>query len=220
MREGLSDTNPVIGTGRREEVSRSRVLNEDELRIVWNALLHDEFSSIVRLLILTGQRREEIGGLRWSELIDGKIILPSERTKNKRAHIIPLSEAAQAIIDAQRRRGDREYVFGRGAGGFSGWSRSKARLDVRIAEMIGHPLPGWTLHDIRRSCVTHMAELGCAPHIIEALINHVSGYKHGVHGIYNRSTYEREKRVALQTWTNNVLALVEKRESKIVTLRV
>jgi integrase len=219
MREGLVDANPVIGTGRREEVSRSRVLNEHELRIVWHALGDDEFSSIVRLLILTGQRREEIGGLRWPELVDGKIILPSERTKNKREHIIPLSEPAQAIVDAQPRRRDREYVFGRGIRGFSGWSRSKARLDARVAEMIGHPLPGWTLHDIRRSCVTHMADLGGSPHIIEALINHISGHKHGVHGIYNRSTYEREKRIALQTWANHVLALVEKREGKIVTPR-
>jgi integrase len=219
MREGLADANPVIGTGRREEVSRARVLNEDELLIVWQALGNDEFSAIVRLLILTGQRREEIGGLRWSELVNDRIILPSERTKNKREHVIPLSEPAQAIIDAQPRRRDREHVFGRGTGGFSGWSRCKARLDARVAEMMGHPLPGWTLHDIRRSCATHMAELGAAPHIIEAILNHVSGHKHGIHGVYNRSTYEREKRVALQMWTNHVLALLEKRESEVVTLR-
>ena len=218
LREGLAEANPVIGTGRREEASRSRVLSEPELRAVWQALGDDEFSAIVRLLILTGQRREEIGGLRWSELVDGKIILPPDRTKNKRGHVIPLSDPAQAIIDAQPRRYGRDYVFGRGAGGFSGWSRCKARLDARIAEVIGHPLPGWTLHDIRRSCVTHMAELGVPPHIIEAVVNHISGHKGGVAGIYNKSMHEREKVSSLILWGNHITSIIESRPTKVVSL--
>jgi integrase len=157
MREGLADANPVIGTGRRVEASRSRVLSSNELRTVWSALTDDEFGAIVKLLILTGQRREEIGSLRWSEVADDKIVLPDERTKNKREHIIPLALPAQAILEGQPRHDGREYVFGRGLGGFSGWSRCKARLDDRIAKIIGHPLPGWVLHDIRRSVVTASA---------------------------------------------------------------
>jgi integrase len=219
--EGITDHNPVTGTARREEAARSRVLSEDELLIVWRTLGDDQFSAIVRLLILTAQRREEIGGLMWCEIdLDAGVIrLPAERVKNKRSHSVPLPAPARAVLEAQPQGEGREFVFGRGQGGFSGWSRSKTRLDLRIAEMTGHPLPGWTLHDLRRSVVTGMAEIGTQPHVIEAVINHVSGHKAGVAGIYNRSAYEREKRVALQTWTEHLLALVEKRESKIVTLR-
>jgi integrase len=220
MQEGVADANPVIGTGRREEKSRDRVLSSDEIRHIWRALGDDEFSTIVRLLILTGQRREEIGGLRWFEIGDGKITLPPERTKNAREHTIPLSEPTRAILDALPPRENRDLVFGRGERGFSGWSRSKARLDQCIAELVGHPLPAWTLHDIRRSVVTHMAEVGVQPHIIEAVINHVSGHKGGVSGIYNRAHYEREKAAALSLWGEHLVALIEERRSKIVPLRV
>jgi integrase len=221
MREGLADNNPVIGTGRREEASRSRVLANAELRIIWSALGDDEFSAIVRLLTLTGQRREEIGSLCWSEvdLEAGVIRLPAERVKNKREHTVPLSAPARTIVEAQPRRDGRDYVFGRGAGGFSGWSRCKARLDRRIAQMVGHPLPAWILHDLRRSVVTGMAELSVHPHVIEAVINHVSGSKAGVAGIYNRSSYAREKAAALALWGEHVTAVVEGCGSKIVTLR-
>jgi integrase len=219
MTEGLTDHNPVVGTRRREEASRSRVLSAEELRAVWRALANDEFSAIVRLLCLTGCRREEVGGLRWAEISDDKITLPAQRTKNKREHVIPLSTAAQAIIDAQPRRVGREYVFGRGTGGFSGWSRCKARLDARLTEMTGKPLPGWTLHDIRRSCVTHMAELGVQPHIIEAVINHISGHKGGVAGVYNKASYEREKTAALATWADHLRTIVEGGERRIIPLR-
>ena len=132
---------------------------------------------------------------------------------------MPLSVPARAILEAQPRRAHREYVFGRGEGGFSGWSRCKARLDARIAEMTGKPLPGFTLHDTRRSCVTHMAELGVQPHIIEAVLNHVSGHKSGVAGIYNRATYDREKRQALDLWAEHLLAVVEGRAATVVPLK-
>ena len=219
--EGITDHNPVTGTARRAESGRSRVLSESDLRAVWHALGNDEFSAILRLLILTSQRREEIGGLRWSEVDPeaGLIRLPAERVKNKREHIIPLSAPARAILETQPRRDGRDFVFGRGEGGFSGWSRCKARLDARIAEMIGHPLPGWTIHDIRRSVVTFMAELGVQPHAIEAVINHISGSKAGVAGIYNRSTYEREKATALEMWNEHLSTLIEGRESRIISLR-
>jgi integrase len=219
MREGLADANPVVGTGRREEASRDRVLTSEELHVIWRALGDDEFSAIAKLLILTGQRREEIGGLRWSELADHVIALPAERVKNGRPHTIPLSPPALAILGAQPRREGRDFVFGRGEGGFSGWSRCKARLDQRIANLNGSALPGWTIHDLRRSAVTHMAELGVQPHVIEAVINHVSGHKAGVAGIYNKSTYEREKVAALALWAEHVLAVVECRKNRIVSLR-
>ena len=196
------------------------MLGDRELRTILQALTDDEFSTIVRILILTGRRREEIGGLKWDEvkLEVGLIALPSERTKNKKPHNIPLSRSVYAIIDALPRRDGREYVFGRGAGGFSGWSRCKARLDERIGKLNERPLLPWTIHDLRRSAVTGMAELGVQPHIIEAVLNHQSGHKGGIAGIYNRASYEREKAEALALWDEHIAALVEGRERKVVPL--
>ena len=131
MREGLVEANPVIGTNRAtENGSRDRVLSENELRSIWNALADDDYGTIVRLLALTGQRREEIGGLRRSEIdLDKALIsLPAPRTKNGRPHDIPLSPLAISILKdwLSRRTTTGEYVFGNGAkGGFQGWSKSK-----------------------------------------------------------------------------------------------
>ena len=127
--------------------------------------------------------------LRWDEVQDEEIALPEARTKNHRAHVIPLSNPARSILDKVRRDG-RTHVFGRDDTGFQGWGNSKRRLDRGIAEK-GKPLPHWTIHDLRRTVATRMAELGVQPHIIEAVLNHVSGHKSGVAGVYNRATYDR-----------------------------
>jgi len=219
LRQGLLDTNPVIGTGREAEASRSRVLDDSELRSIWNGLKNNDFGAIVKLLILTGQRAGEIAGLRWSEVRKDAIVLPPERTKNARQHTVPLSEPLRAILDVQTPRQDRDFIFGRTGRSFSGWSKSKRELDERIREMTGSSLSPWTLHDLRRSAATHMADLGVAPHIIEAILNHASGHKAGVAGIYNRACYGVEKGQALDRWAEHVLAVVEGRDSKIVPLR-
>ena len=91
LEQGSVDTNPVIGTGRNKEQSRDRVLTPAELRSIWKGLDEDHFGAIIRLLALTGQRADEVAALRWSEIHDGMIVLPGERTKNKRAHVVPLS---------------------------------------------------------------------------------------------------------------------------------
>ena len=134
MREGLIDSNVVIATNKNHEGGgRERVLSNDELRAVWTATGGgDQYSAVVRLLLLTGARRDEIGGLKWEEIdFDNAMIsLPGERTKNSKPFDIPLSPAALAILEAQPRR-DRAFVFGRGQGGFSGWSKSKTELDQR-----------------------------------------------------------------------------------------
>jgi integrase len=224
MQEGKADSNPVALTRKNEEKNRDRVLKPEEMRIIWSALEDDQYGAIVRLLALTGQRRDEIAGLRWSEISDSTILLPLERTKNGRAHSVPLSAAAQRIIAKQPRRSNadgrqRDLIFGFSEGPFSGWSTRKERLDQRIAKIQGKPLAAWRLHDLRRTAATGMADIGIQPHIIEAVLNHVSGHKGGVAGIYNRSTYEPEKRDTLKRWAEHLMAIVEGSKSKVVPLR-
>ena len=148
--QGIADSNPVIGTTKyAEPSSRDRVLSESELAAVWNALPDNDYGSVVKLLILTGCRADEIAWLRWSEIdIDGrKISLPGERTKNKRPFIVPLASTVVDILKGIPRPHDRDLVFGKGAGGFQGWSKCKAELDAKLK------IPDWTVHDIRRTVV-------------------------------------------------------------------
>jgi integrase len=180
------------------------VLVDAELRAVWRALGDNRYGTIVRLLILTGQRLNEIAGLRWAEIdFDRNVIsLPGERTKNKRPHEVPMAPQVRSLLEAQERIDDREPVFGRGDGPCSGFWRHKAKLDSAIR------LAPWVLHDLRRSVATGMAELGIQPHIIEAVLNHVSGHKAGVAGVYNRATYLPEKTAALARWADHLPAVV------------
>ena len=238
MREGFTDNNPVINTNKREERSRARVLSYDEIRLIWNSLADDDYGAIVKLLMLSGQRANEIAGLHWFEVLDDMIDLPGERTKNGKSHFVPLSEAAAQILDARPRRKNadgkpRAFVFGSGNGPFSGWSKSKERLDARIlelrkaeAEQAGQnsddvkPLAPWVVHDVRRTFVTKLADdLKVLPHVIEATINHISGHKGGVAGIYNKATYLPERRQALALWAEHLLAIVEGRVSNVTSLR-
>jgi integrase len=204
IREGYEiAANPVAGTNRpTEPPSRSRVLADDELATIWASLSTNAFGDIVRLLVLTAQRREEIGGLRWEEidLARGAMVLPPERTKNRRTHELPLSDSAMAILIRQPRRGP--FVFGNGRR-YANWSDPKAALDSRTG------VTGWRLHDLRRTAATRMAELGTLPHVIEAVLNHVSGHRAGVAGIYNRATYAKEMREALERWGNHVDAITK-----------
>jgi integrase len=224
LSEGLVDGNPVINTKRTKEVARDRVLDPTELRLIWKNLEDDHFGSIMKLLALTGQRASEIAGMRWSELKDDELILPPERSKNHREHSIPLSKPARAIIAAQPRRpgadGElRDLLFGFGVGPFSGWGKSMEFLNKRIAKEAGRAPPHWTPHDLRRSFATHASGLGIQPHIIEVILNHVSGFRSGVSGIYNRHSYDAEKRTALDRWAAYLLAIVEDRESNVTPLR-
>lgn len=199
------------------EQSRERVLSLDELRAIWQATEPtqanhgDLFTGIVRILMLTGQRREEVGGMRWSELdlSAATWTLPVSRTKNHREHIIPLSAPVVEILHARKTEQDAmrlktDYVFTSfGPRPFSGWSKSKARLDGRAS------IAKWTLHDLRRTLATRLAEdLHIPPHIIEATINHVSGARAGVAGTYNRALYLEERRQALIAWSGYLMQVV------------
>jgi integrase len=131
-----------------------------------------------------------------SEVFEDRIALPSTRTKNGRAHSIPLTAAMRKILDARVR--DDEFVFGARYGRpFSAWGSRKRALDQRLSAA-GAEIEPWTQHDLRRTLATWLAESGILPNIIEAILNHVSGHKAGVAGIYNRATYEPQKRAALE----------------------
>jgi integrase len=208
--EGLCDANPVIGTNRPATPrARDKVLTDAELAAIWKAAPASDYGRIVKLLMLTGQRRDEIGSLRWSEIDAAArlVTLPPERLKNgnrdnAKPHTVPLSAGAVATLAAIPRRAKRDLVFGDGEGGFSGWSAAKRALDRASG------VTDWRLHDLRRTAATRMADHGVAPHIIEMVLNHISGFRGGVAGVYNRAEYVAEKRAALDTLNSYIKTAV------------
>ena len=202
--EGLCDHNPVTGTNRQEENGhRERSLGDDEVATVWLAAPENDYGNIVRLLMLTGCRREEIGSLKWSEvdLAARTITIAKERTKNGMEHIVPLPDAALSILQGIMRRGDRDFVFGIARdGGFSGWSKSKIALDKAVALK-----EEWRLHDLRRTVRTGLGKLGVQPHHAEAVLNHLPPK---LIRTYDRNTYATEKRDALDKWAAHLKVAV------------
>jgi integrase len=206
--EGLAENNPVHGTNKIGSKARERVLSDAELAAIWKQLDDDDdYGAILKLLILTGARRDEIGSLSRSEInfAQKQIELPGSRTKNGLDHIVPLAPAALSILKSRELRDGRNFIFGRGEGGFSGWSQSKERLDSKLPIF-----DGWVLHDFRRTLSTVMHErLKIAPHIVEAVLNHVSGARAGVAGIYNRAVYLADKRAALNAYADYVAGIIK-----------
>ena len=129
--------------------------------------------------------------------------IPGTRTKNGVPHEVPLARPALSLLAATPERAGKATMFGDGVATFSGWSKAKTALDQRIAE-IGFAMPPWRLHDLRRTAATRMADIGTHPHVVEAILNHISGHKGGVAGIYNRAAYRAEKREALNRWAAHI----------------
>ena len=226
MGEGLAGANPIARCNKAAENDpRERTFTPAEWRALWQAAGDDQFGVIVKLLALTGCRRSEIGDLRWPELDfdKGVITLPPHRVKNDTQLEIPISRPMVGLLQAQPRRvlpdgiTPRDLVFGVGAGGFSGWGVAKRALDARIAAA-GIIMPAWKIHDIRRSVVTDMNEIGIMPHIVEGLVNHLEGQSR-IARTYNKARYTAEKAQALDRWAEHVLSIVEGRRSKVVPLR-
>lgn len=193
------------------ERSRDRVLSDDELRLVWNAADGDgwPFGPLVKLLMLTGQRLSEVGGMRWDELdLEKKLwTLPAERVKNGERHEVPLSDAALYVIAALPRiKTSKGYMFAtRRDAAVSGFSRAKDRLDAAIAVSADcTPVEHWTFHDLRRTMASGMARLGIQLPVIEKVLNHTSGTFRGVVGVYQRHSFSEEKRAALAAWASFV----------------
>ena len=212
--KGLCDDNPVLGTNKRQEsVPRERSLSDDEIVAVWAAAPENDYGRIVRLILLTGCRRAEIGALRWSEidLEKSTITLPEERTKNNTEHQIPLSDVALATLRGLAPREDRDFVFGLGRGGYSGWSKAKRELDK--SAKLKSP---WTLDDLRRTVRTGMGQLGVLPHVAEAVLNHLPPK---LIRSYDRNSYAVEKKAALDAWTHHIESIVSPSKSTSVSVR-
>jgi integrase len=219
---GYVDRDPCSGIPKPGNgTKRDRVLDNDELARVWRSAetMAYPFGPAVRLLILTGARREEVGAMRWSEIdLEGKIwTLPAGRAKNNVEHVVPLSDPALSLIRSLPRIGRAAFVFTTtGETAVSGWSNAKANLDDAILEAMreGDPkpeaIPGWTLHDLRRTFATGLAGLGVATPVVEKILNHVSGSFGGVAGVYQRHAFAVEKRAALHKWAARVAVIVRK----------
>jgi integrase len=228
VKRGTLDINPFQSLPVASVASRDRVLTDDELRAIWDATDgRGAFNGIVRVLLMTGQRREEVAGMAHSEIsADGSTwVIPASRAKNGVAHLVPLSKRAQAVIESTPRTrrvktpgGTEEvenaFVFQSVSGPFNGFSKAKLALD----KVSG--VEDWRLHDLRRTMATGLQRLGVRLEVTEAVLNHVSGSRAGVAGVYQRHDWLEEKRAALDAWGEHVAAIIEKRQtvSNIVAL--
>jgi integrase len=208
---------------RGKATKRDRVLTSAEVRKIWNALpeasLSETTRDVIRLLFLTGQRSGEVCGMVRGEIDpdSGTWTIPGRRTKNGLTHVVPLSVAALDIVDGALAKAGEEVeapLFTRiGEPIESNAIAHAVRLKLQITE------ERWTPHDIRRTVATGMAGLGIQPHIVEAVLNHISGFRAGVAGVYNRNQYEPEKRRALDIWTEHLDAIVTGRAAVVTPLR-
>lgn len=238
VERSILDASPAAGVkAPSEEVSRDRVLTDDEIRWLWAATEpRGAFNAAVRLLLLTGQRRSEVAGMTDGELDFGDAphwSIPAGRTKNGRGHIVPLGPLAIEVLSAVPRIDGSDLLFTTdGRVPISGWSKGKVALDRRMLEVAQKEAqergldPGevglgdWRLHDLRRTAASGMARLGHAIHVVEAVLNHKSGVLTGVAAIYNRHDYLKEKKRALESWDAAVAEIAHgQNRSKVVKLR-
>jgi integrase len=217
---------------------RDRVLSDDEIGEIWRAAgeAGSPYGTIIRLMILTGQRRGEVAGMTWGELSADLATwtIPHERAKNGVANVLPLSEPARDLVRAtlpkdadperimrDRRAGNALVLPGAVGTVFSGWSKSKTALDKAITEArakaaveagtTAAPLVPWSIHDLRRTVATGLQRLGVRLEVTEAVLNHISGSRGGIAGVYQRHDWAAEKRAALDAWAAHVLAIAEQR---------
>jgi integrase len=235
QRHRLVEVNPCRTVPRPAVATvRDRVLTSDEVRWFWQACEAADaprvpgapkpFKALLRLLLLTGQRLDEVAGMTHEELYDdGSWHLAGSRTKNKKAHVVPLPPLARDLI--ANMPGHEGLVFSTtGTSPVSGWSRMKRRLDERMLALAKQERGGkitispWRLHDLRRTAVTGMVELGVPPHVVELVVNHVSGHKAGVAGVYNKSEMLPERKTALERWAAHLEGLVSGRPANITQL--
>lgn len=222
LRQRRVSVNPCVGVWHGDPPkARERTLNDVEIAKFWRATenVDELFRGALRTLALTGCRLAEVAGMRRDELsADGKVwTIPAARVKNHREHQLPLSPLAQQVLSAVPNIENAAGLFftTNARRPISGWSKIKKQLDTAM----GKDVPPWRIHDLRRTVATGMAELGVAPHIIEATLNHVSGHKGGVAGVYNRAAYAPEKKLALERWSRHVEGLLAADKNKVVSFK-
>lgn len=239
MRRELCALNPFEATEAIKEVPRDRILDDDELRLLSMAVtrLDWPWRQFFTLALMTGQRREECAGMRWSEInlqIDNPVwVLPPSRTKNSREHTVPLSSQVVGMINGVERITDSPFVFTTtGRTSISGFSDGKERLDAVILEIAraeavergndpdAVTIAPWRIHDLRRTVASGMARLGIGVAVAEKVMNHVSGTFAGIVGVYQRHDFLAEKRHALNLWADHVAGLTTARESNVVRLKI
>jgi integrase len=220
LRHRYVDVNPCANVWRpKPPKSRDRVLSADEIRKLWKACdaVPPVYGAAVKMLLLTGGARlNEVARMERSELsADGATwTLPGSRTKNHRSHVVPLPPLAREILASVPRTNAR-YIFSlNGHGPITGWSGTKRELDAAM----GAGVAAWVLHDLRRTCVTGLIELGVSPHVVEIVVNHVSGIRSGVAGTYNRSEMMPERQQALERWAAHIQGIVTGRPANVVTM--
>ena len=214
---GIIEANPLQHAEKPgTEVSRDRVLSDAELVKLWNAAeqLLPSYRDAFRLLVLTGARKQEIGGLRWGEVGEAGITLDGERTKTGKAHVIPLSSVARSIIAKIERKGEHAFATVRDSVPISNWTRAKAKLDSVSG------VTGWTVHDLRRTLATGLQKQGVPLVVTEAILGHTGGSRGGIVSVYQRHDYAAEKSSALEAWGAHVMALVHgEKRGEVVALR-
>jgi integrase len=240
MKRGSVRANPFADLPvAKSAAKRERVLTDDEIGEIWRAAgdAASPYGTIIRLLILTGQRRGEVAGMNWGEISDvlATWTLPGERTKNGTAHMVPLSaptrdllsgllpedgKEAKRVIEERRTAGALALPGAFGTP-FAGWSKAKAALDRAVLEIRARAaaaagtspaaLVPWSVHDLRRTVATGLQRLGVRLEVTEAVLNHISGSRGGIAGVYQRHDWAAEKRAALDAWAAHVLAIAERR---------
>jgi integrase len=210
---GKAENNPFVGTEGYDTPKRERVLTDAELAALWAATAEPgDFHLILRVMLGTGCRRAEAGGMRWSELAGGIWTVPGSRVKNHRTLALPLPRQMRPALEAWPRRLGRDHLFGQGDNGFQAWSQSKRRLDARLGFA-----RDWDLHDIRRSIETRMAGLGIPKDHVNRVLNHAMA---PIAQHYDHHDYLPEKAAALQLWADALERIVgEGPQPNVVPLR-
>lgn len=234
--EEIIVTDPTAKVRKRaKEVARDRALTDDEIRLFWTGCdkLEWPFGPMFKLLLLTAQRRDEVATMEWRELdlAERRWTIPREKAKNDRTHEVHLSALALGIIKSLPKIGDapRFVLTTNGRAAVSGFSRAKARLDGHMLELLqkeksergaetNATIAGWVLHDLRRTAATGMAKLNVAPHVVDRILNHVSGTIRGVAAVYNRHAYLEERKTALDAWNCYIETLVRPKPKNVVSL--
>src|SRR5205085_4317441 len=215
---GDVDRSPLEGVEPPPPVpARERVLSDSEVACVWQQAdtITYPFGGLIRLLLLTGQRRDEVASLEWTELSRAEALwtLPSHRSKNRKPHLVPLSDLAIGVFDELA--GGTEWptkglVFSTtGRTPVSGFSKIKRQLDEQMVAELSDGLEPWRLHDLRRTVATGLQRLGVRFEVTEAVLNHVSGARSGIAGVYQRHDWKEEKAEALAGWGRHVVGVVE-----------